>query len=105
MDMEKINHRKPRIIRDYNAKNRGRIFLVLNILLFIGSIAIISTLLYILLNLEKSDAIIFKAIPIIVSGLILILFYTIGYYRLTEKGNKHKPFRMQFKEKFKFHIV
>ena len=98
-----MNLRNPGILRNYRPGNRGKTFLVLHILLFIGSIAIVSTLLYILLNLEKSDKIIFKALPIIVSGLILILFYTVGYHRLTEKGNKRKPSRMQFMDKLKLH--
>jgi uncharacterized BrkB/YihY/UPF0761 family membrane protein len=103
--MERMHPRKPGNIKPFNVKDRKRTFFILNILLLTGSIIIVSTLLNILINLDKSDTIIFKAIPIIVSGLILILFYTIGYYRLTEEGNKHKPFRMQFMDKFKHHTV
>jgi biotin transporter BioY len=97
--MEQMNLRKPGIIRDFKVKNGNKTFWILNILLFAGSITIVSALVYILLNLERSDAIIIKALPFIVSGLVFVLFYAIGYHKLKENRNKQKPFKMLFMEK------
>jgi biotin transporter BioY len=94
-----MNLRKPGSSRDFNVKNGNKTFFVLNILLFTGSITIVSTLLYILINLDKSDAIIIKALPVIVSGLVLVLFYSIGIHKLKENGKKNKPFKMLFMKK------
>jgi len=99
--MEIITIRKTKRILDFNIKKGKWTFLVLNIFLFIGLITIVSTLLYVLINLEQSDRIIFRCLPIIALGLVFVLFYAIGYNKLTEKENKHKPFQMQFMEKFK----
>jgi putative flippase GtrA len=93
--------RKTNRIVSFNTKKRKRSFLVLNILLFIGSVTIVSTLLYILVHLNQSDKIIYMCVPIIASGLIFILFYAIGYNELTKKENGHKPFQMKFMSKFR----
>ena len=66
-------------------KKTKRIFLVINILLLIGLITIVSTLLYLLINLEHSDKIILKCLPIIALGMVLVLSYWIGYHYLRKK--------------------
>src|SRR4030042_2767611 len=93
--------RKTNRIVSFNTKKRKRSFLVLNILLFIGSVTIVSTLLYILVHLNQSDKIIYMCVPIIASGLIFVLFYAIGYNELTKKENSNKPFQMKFMSKFR----
>jgi biotin transporter BioY len=88
MDMLPMAFKKSGRIPNFNSKNGKKNFLVLNILLITGSFFIVSALVYLLLNLERTDAIILKALPFILSGLVLILFYAIGYHKLKEKENK-----------------
>jgi putative flippase GtrA len=99
--METNTLRKTNRIVGFNTKRRKRSFLVLNFLLFIGSVTIVSTLLYVLFHLNQSDRIIYMCVPIIASGLIFVLFYAIGYHELTRKENSHKPFQMKFMSKFR----
>jgi hypothetical protein len=99
--MESITLRKSKRILDFDKKTGKRIFIFINFLLFTGIITIVSTLLYLLFNLDQSDRIILRCIPIIALGLILVLFYIIGYYKLTEKENRERAFKMQFMEKFR----
>ena len=99
--METDTLRKTNRIVSFNTKKRKRSILVLNILLFIGSFTIVSTLLYILIHLNQSDKIINMCVPIIASGLIFVLFYAIGYHELTIKENRHKPFQMKLISKFR----
>jgi hypothetical protein len=99
--METTTLRKTKRILGFEIKKEKRAFLVINILLVIGLITIVSTLLYILINLEQSDRIILRCLPIIVLGLVFVLSYAIGYNKLTAKENKGRPFKIQFMEKFK----
>ena len=99
--METISLRKTKRILDFVTKKGKMTFLVLNILLVLGLITIVSTLLYILINLEQTDRIILRCLLIVVLGLVFVMFYAIGYHKLTEKENKRKPFKMQFMEKYK----
>jgi putative flippase GtrA len=99
--METDTLRKTNRIVSFNIKKRKRSFLVINFLLFIGSVTIVSTLLYILIHLNQSDKIIYMCVPIIATGLIFVLFYAIGYHELTRKENSHKPFQMKFMSKFR----
>jgi len=76
-------------------------FLILNILLSIGIITIVLPLLYLLFNLEQSDRIFLKCLPIILSGLVFVMFYVVVYHKLTARKHKDRPFKMPFMEKFK----
>jgi len=93
--------RKTNRISDLDTKKVKRTFLILNILLFIGVITIVSTLLYLLFHLNQSDIVIYKCAFIIISGLVLVLFYAIGYNDLKKKENKNKPHKMEFMAKFR----
>jgi hypothetical protein len=93
--------RKINLILDLDTKKAKRTFLVLNILLFIGVITIVSTLLYLLFHLNQSDIVLYKCACSIVSGLVLVLIYAIGYYDLKKKEDIHKPYKMEFMAKFR----
>ena len=67
-------------------------FLFLNILLIAGVIAIVFTLLYILLHLDQSDRIILRCVPVILSGLVLVLIYFIGSSRKSVQRNSGNKF-------------
>jgi len=43
-----------------------------NSMLFIGALLVVSTLLYLLLNLDKSDSMIITLLPILVAGIALL---------------------------------
>jgi len=45
---------------------------VSNSLLFIGAMLVVSTLLYLLFNLDKSDSMIIILLPILVAGIVLL---------------------------------
>jgi uncharacterized membrane-anchored protein len=93
--------RKTNLKLDLATKKAQRTFLVLNILLFIGVITIVSTLLYLFFHLNQSDIVIYKCACSIVSGLVLVLFYAIGYHDLKKKEDIHKPYKMEFMTKFR----
>ena len=67
-------------------------FLFLNILLIAGVIAIVFTLLYILLHLDQSDRIILRCVPVILSGLVLVLIYFIRSSRKSVQRNSGNKF-------------
>jgi undecaprenyl pyrophosphate phosphatase UppP len=85
--METITLRKTNRILDLDTKKAKRTFLVLNILLSTGVITIVSTLLYLLIHLNQSDIVIYECVFCIVSGLVLVLFYAIGYHELKKNKN------------------
>jgi hypothetical protein len=99
--MERITFQKTKRIPDLESKKGERTFLVFNILLFVGIIIIVSTISYVLINLKQSDRIFLRCLPIIALGLVLILFYAIGYHKLIAKEKRNRPYRMQFLEKFR----
>jgi hypothetical protein len=93
--------RKTNLILDLDTKKAKRTFLVLNILLFIGVITIVSTLLYLLFHLNQSDIVLYKCACSIVSGLVIVLIYAIGYHDLKKKEDILKPYKMGFMAKFR----
>ena len=69
---------KPPVMTELQT-GKGKVnFLILNILLIAGVVAIVFTLLYILFHLDQSDRIILRCVPVILSGLVLVLIYFIG---------------------------
>jgi cell division protein FtsW (lipid II flippase) len=74
---------------DLKSKEAKRTFLVINILLFLGVVMVVSTLLYLLFNLNQSDRVIYKSAFIIITGLVLVIFYFIGYNDIKKKQNTH----------------
>jgi hypothetical protein len=99
--METIRLRKTKRILDFDKKKEKRTFLISNILLVLGLIIILSTLVYVLFNLKQTDRIILRCLPIVTLGIVFVMFYALGYHKLTEKENNRKPFKMQFMEKYK----
>jgi len=77
---------------DLKTKKTKRTFLFINLLLFSGVILIVSTLLYLLFNLNQSDRVIYKCIIGIISGFVLVIFYIIGYNGIKKKQNIHKQY-------------
>jgi len=77
---------------DLRTKKAKRTFLIINILLFFGIVLIVSTLLYLLFNLNQSDRVIYKSIFIIITGLVLVMFYAIGYSEIKKKQNAHNHY-------------
>jgi len=77
---------------DLRTKKAKRTFLIINILLFFGIVLIVSTLLYLLFNLNQSDRVIYKSIFIIIIGLELVMFYAIGYNEIKKKQNAHNHY-------------
>jgi amino acid transporter len=74
---------------DLKSKEAKRTFLIINILLFFGVVLVVSTLLYLLFNLNQSDRVIYKSALIIITGLVLVIFYFIGYNDIKKKQNTH----------------
>jgi O-antigen/teichoic acid export membrane protein len=77
---------------DLRTKKGKRTFLIINFLLFFGVVLIVSTLLYLLFNLNQSDRVIYKSILIIILGLDLVMFYAIGYNEINKKKNTHNHY-------------
>jgi hypothetical protein len=90
--METIINKKANRILDLKTKEAKRTFLLINILLFFGIVLIVSTLLFLLFNLNQSDIVIFKSVFIIITGLVLVMFYTIGYNGIKKKQNTHNQY-------------
>lgn len=67
--------RKRFVIRrpDKKRKQRRIYLMVSNILLLLGSLVLVSSLIYILFNLEKSDTLIDLLMPFVISGIGLIV--------------------------------
>jgi hypothetical protein len=66
-------------------KNARRIFFTINVLLVIGVALVVSTLLYLLFNLNHSDRVIYKCLVLIISGLLLVISYFIGLDSIKRK--------------------
>jgi hypothetical protein len=66
-------------------KNARRIFLVMNVLLVIGVALVVSTLFYLLFNLNHSDRIIYKCLVPIILGMLLAVTYFIGLDSIKRK--------------------
>ena len=77
---------------DLKTKKAKRTFLFINLLLFLGVILIVSTLMYLLFNLNQSDRVIYKCLFTIISGLVLVFFYIIGYNGIKKKQNIHRQY-------------
>jgi hypothetical protein len=88
-EMDPITLKRNKRIPYIKSKKVKRTFLALNILLLIGAIILISTLLYLLFHLNQSDKVIFKCLVSILTGMILILFYVIGYNEIKKNQNIH----------------
>ncbi|MCX6305805.1 MAG: S41 family peptidase [Bacteroidetes bacterium] len=87
--MGTITVRKTRKIEDFRNEKGKRTFLVRNILLCTGLIAIVSALFYVLINLEQPDRIIHRCLPIIALGLVFVSCYIIGCYKLPAKHTSY----------------
>jgi uncharacterized membrane protein len=77
---------------DLRTKKAKRTFLIINILLLFGIVLIVSTLLYLLFNLNQSDRLIYKSIFMIITGLLLVLSYAIGLNEIKKKQNTHNQY-------------
>ena len=77
---------------DLGTKKAKRTFLIINILLLSGIVLIVSTLLYLLFNLNQSDRLIYKSIFMIITGLVLVLSYAIGFNEIKKKQNTHNKY-------------
>ena len=82
--------KRPKIFQPYLKTKRDRVlFLMINIYLFIGMLALSITLIYLLTNLDHSDFIIKNCIPGIVMGISSAIIYFVGYQSLiTDHGSK-----------------
>jgi uncharacterized membrane protein len=89
--MELIKSRTGRRL-DLKTKKAKRIFLIINILLFLGIVLIVSALLHLLFNLNQSDKIIYRSAVIIITGLVLVMSYFIGYKEIKKKQNSHNQY-------------
>jgi len=90
--MEISVNKKTNRILNLKTKESLRTFLIINILLFIGIVLIVSTLLFLSFNLNQSDRMIYKSIFIIITGLVLVMFYAIGYNGIKKKQNTHNQY-------------
>jgi len=54
-------------------KPRRTAMIISNILLLVGSLSIVSSLVYLLFNLEKSDSLINLLLPFILAGIVLLI--------------------------------
>jgi hypothetical protein len=78
---------------EFITKKEKRIFFISNLLLIFGVFLIVSTLLYLLFNLNHSDKVIYKCIFTIISGLVLVFFYVIGFNTIkNKKGSRRQYF-------------
>lgn len=58
---------------DKKRKHRRISFIVSNILLLLGTLVLVSSLMYLLLNLDQSDALINLTMPFIIAGIGLLI--------------------------------
>jgi uncharacterized membrane protein len=77
---------------DLRTKKSKRTFLIINILLLFGIVLIVSTLLYLLFNLNQSDRLIYKSIFMIITGLVLVMSYVLGFNEIKKKKNTHNQY-------------
>ena len=77
---------------ELRTKKAKRIFLVTNLLLILGVLLVVSTLLYLLFNLNQSDRVIYKCIFTIISGLVLVIFYAIGFNAIKKKQDSRRQY-------------
>jgi cytochrome c biogenesis protein CcdA len=77
---------------ELRTKKAKRIFLVTNLLLILGVLLVVSTLLYLLFNLNQSDRVIYKCIFTIISGLVLVIFYVIGFNAIKKKQDSRRQY-------------
>jgi hypothetical protein len=90
--MGSISMKKTSGILDLETKKTKSTFLFINLLLLLGVILIVSTLVYLLFNLNQSDRVIYKCAFIIISGLVLVVFYMMGYNGIKKKQNIHRQY-------------
>ena len=67
---------KKRILKsqtNQKAKPKRIITVFGNIMLFLGALLIISSMIYLLVNLDKSDKLVRLLLPVIVGGILLVL--------------------------------
>jgi cytochrome c biogenesis protein CcdA len=77
---------------ELRTKKAKRIFLVTNLLLILGVLLVVSTLLYLLFHLNQSDRVIYKCIFTIISGLVLVVFYVIGFNAIKKKQDSRRQY-------------
>lgn len=58
---------------DRKRKQRRIFFMISNFLLFLGSMGVISTLVYLLLHLSQSDALVKPLTPFVLAGVALVI--------------------------------
>jgi hypothetical protein len=85
---------KKRVLKTQNnqkAKQNRSVTIFGNILLFFGAILIISSMIYLLVNLNKSDKQVRFLLPVIVGGILLVLISQLinpWRHKLRRKRNK-----------------
>jgi uncharacterized BrkB/YihY/UPF0761 family membrane protein len=77
---------------ELRTKKAKRIFLAINLLLILGILLVVSTLLYLLFNLNHSDRVIYKCIFTIISGLVFVVFYVIGFNAIKKKQDSSRQY-------------
>jgi|GEM_PF-3432312 len=87
--MRTILNRKTNKIFDLNTKELKRRFLIINVLLILGVVLIVTTLLFLVFNLNRSDIVIYRCLVLILTGLVLVIFYAIEYGKIKNKRNIH----------------
>ncbi len=81
--MKDLKFKRTQQILNLSNKNQ-QLFKAMNVAMIIGGLSLISTFLYLLVNLNKVDDIIIYCVPGFVLGLTLMILYAVGYQKLTK---------------------
>ncbi len=79
---------KTRIIPDLSRPAEKIKFLVLNFILFSSGLSLVGSFLYLLINIEKADRIIYKCLPGFTLGIVLLMIYFFLYENLVFRKRK-----------------
>ncbi|MCP4551659.1 MAG: hypothetical protein GY834_06375 [Bacteroidetes bacterium] len=82
--MENLKFKKSRLIPNLTDKENKKLFRAMNIALIFGELSLILTFLYLIVNLDKADKILINCMPGFVSGMVLLVLYTLGHNKLNK---------------------
>ena len=65
----------------------------MNVLLIIGVLSIVSTFIFLYMNLERADKVLIWCVPGFFVGFSLITIYYFGYFRIRRTGDRYSTDR------------
>lgn len=81
-----------------NAGSHHRSAMVSRVILFLGILILISTLIFMILNLERADSFVMIWLPFMIAGVLLVFISLVMkyFYEQTNRKMKHNDLHDQF---------